>query len=54
MPDNRRRPYSLGLVIGLEVLDYIEFVMEILGCSTICQFPNSKFGGHGCTQFGRS
>ena len=54
MPNKRSRPYSLGLAIGLVLLDYIEFVMEILGRSTICQLPNSKPGGHGCTQSGRS
>jgi len=47
-------PKSLGLAIGLELLDYIEFFMEISGRSTICQFPNSKSVGHGCTQFGQS
>jgi len=54
IPDKTSKPYSLGPVIWLELLDYIEFVMEILGRSTIFQFPNSKSEGHGCAQFGRS
>ena len=37
-------------VIGLELTNYIEFAMEILGCLTTCQFPNSNSGGHDRTQ----